>query len=749
MRRAPASATPPAPGESSVIPSYARLVVVVVSVVAAATLGIRSAPRPASASDAAPRVFAPFGEPLPGFDAEARARFDRGRIVAMRRFTPSAGLGPEYNAVSCAGCHEKPVVGGGASRYRGVFVARHSTDTFTTPFEHHFTTESVSRTPRGRTTATRAPLPFFGIGLLAEIPAEEILRRVDPNDRNDDGVRGKVNFERGFIGRFGRKAQMSSLQGFVRLALRDQMGVTTSPVKPLYLAERDAPVELPTRDGDLVADPELGPDELTDLLAFVALLAPPPPDPKNAETRAGEALFASTGCSGCHTPALRGPRGTVFAYTDLLLHDMGPELADDVVVGEANERDFRTQPLWGLAAAGLYLHDGRADTIDEAIRLHGGEALAATRKYDALPRAQRDALIAFLRSLGGSERRNDGLLPKDTRLPAPGDIGGPFAELSPTDAARFARGRELFDHDFEQSEGLGPKFNGDACRSCHFDPTIGGAGPSDVDVVRQGLLENGSFRPPGGGDTMAHRFGLSGDRPLPDPEANLFERRQTPALFGLGLVDAIPEEVIRARADPDDRDGDGVRGRVSLLDDGRVGRFGWKGQMATLADFTEDAFANELGVVASRRPLQGELSAQAFEDVVFFLSNLAPPRPSALSVDEESRGSALFVRFGCDACHTPELPARDGRRARLYSDLLLHDVAPAGARLIPQRSIRAFRTPPLWGIGRTAPYFHDGMAETLDAAIRRHDAEALRSRDSYASAADTDRAALLAFLNAR
>src|SRR5262249_43012590 len=145
---------------------------------------------------------------------------------------------PEYNGVSCGDCHEKPVTGGGASRYRSVFVTAGPKESFVVPFERHFTVDSVAR-PRGAKVALRVPPPFFGAGLLSEIPPEESASRADPSDRDGDGISGKVNFERGFIGRFGRKAQMSTLEGFVRLALLDHMGITTAPVPPPYNAERD------------------------------------------------------------------------------------------------------------------------------------------------------------------------------------------------------------------------------------------------------------------------------------------------------------------------------------------------------------------------------------------------------------------------------------------------------------------------------------------------------------------------------
>ena len=129
-----------------------------------------------------------------------------------------------------------------------------------------------------------------------------------------------------------------------------------------------------------------------------------------ADRTLGKETFQEVGCEKCHLPSLRGPRGAIPAYTDLLLHDMGDELADGFPMGEATGREFRTQPLWGIAAASPYLHDGRARTLDEAIRTHGGEAASIRDAYVALSPAGRQDLIAFLESLGGRAQRNRGLV---------------------------------------------------------------------------------------------------------------------------------------------------------------------------------------------------------------------------------------------------------------------------------------------------------------------------------------------------
>ncbi len=226
---------------------------------------------------------------------------------------------------------------------------------------------------------------------------------------------------------------------------------------------------------------------------------------------------------------------------------MGPDLADGMTFGLASGSEFRTQPLWGVAAEGPYLHDGRADTLDDAIRMHGGEAEAARDAYVALTGAEQNEVIAFLDSLGGSAQKSDGLLPPGAPTLPVGSLGGPDRPLSAGEQQLFLRGRRLFDRDTPLSAGLGPKFNGDSCRACHSLPVIGGAGFADVDVIRQGLLVDGVFTAPEDGTILSRDSTHLDIRPEPDPIANTFETRQTPPLFGLGFLDEHPG---RRRARP-------------------------------------------------------------------------------------------------------------------------------------------------------------------------------------------------------
>ncbi|MDB4975739.1 MAG: hypothetical protein JWN48_4080, partial [Myxococcaceae bacterium] len=669
-------------------------------------------------------IFAPLGEAMPRATEEQRQTFERGKKVVQRRFTPEQGLGPTFNLVSCGGCHERPVSGGSAGHYRDfLLVASRLPDGSYVPtgkngVQTQYQTSSVPLSPsdaRTNLSATRHPIPFFGTGLLAAIADPEILRRADEHDADKDGISGRPNYDRGFVGRFGRKAQTVSIEGFIRGPLFNHLGITSSPLSPALKAALPVPSavradgpsallrslvitrvsaqvaapEMPNHDDDGVADPELSEQDLFDLVSFSMLLAPPTPDSApSAAAQSGLAVFRELGCAKCHVEDLQGPGGLVPAYSDLLLHDMGASLADGIVMGQSTGSEFRTQPLWGVVATGPYLHDGRVSTLDGAVRAHDGEGRAAQQAYLALSPAEQAELIAFLESLGGRELASPGMLPPNTPIPIAGQLGAPRSRLSEAEQAQFVRGRAAFDRDIAIGEGLGPTFNGDSCRACHFDPVLGGAGPRDVDVIRQARSDGAELGPASGHGSMLHRHGNDEQRPAPDGQAALFERRQTPTLFGLGLVDEIDDAALLALADPNDSNGDGISGRARQLPGGKIGRFGWKSNVPSLEDFVRDGLSNELGLTlpasgSSFGILQDadavsdpEVDAQQIADLSFFLRTLAPPVPATSSAAPGllTAGRALFEQTGCAACHVPSLRARDGSVVPLYSDLLLHDV---------------------------------------------------------------------------
>lgn len=745
-------------------------------------------------------IFGQLGDPVPFATDEQLETFERGREVAERRFVPETGLGPTFNVVSCTSCHEKPQTGGSSGRYRDFILEGQALSdgsfqpTGVKGIQDHYSLGSVAYVYDDEDTNRRAlrnAIPFFGVGLIAEIEEAEILKNADPDDEDGDGISGRPNYDQGFVGRFGRKAQTVSIEGFIRGPLFNHVGITSNPlpaelqaklpvpsvaqqpegddgdlgtahvIGQAHQAQAAAPAE-PNFDEDEAPDPELSDQDLFDLVSFSMLLAAPKPDELDEDTERGQELFSDAGCGGCHVRGLSSPRGLIPLYSDLLLHDMGDERADGIPMGEAEPYEFRTQPLWGVSAVGPYLQDGAADTLDEAIRMHGGEAEAARDAYLDLSRGDRELVIAFLESLGGASQRSQGLLEPDAPIPDVGDFGGPERELSSDDLERFERGRVAFDRQMSIASGLGTTFNGDSCAACHVDPVMGGSGPKDVDVTRQGIVNDDLVYTQPDPGTMVHHQSLESRRPQPVEEANCFEHRQTPPLFGLGLVDQIPEQTILALQDPDDEDGDGIRGIAQVLEDGRVGRLGWKADVPSLAEFSRDGLTNEMGMtVADQENLtfgratdddgaaDPEVEVSDIEAITFFMSQLAPPPRTHSDRDLEDEGEVLFSDIGCATCHVPELETADGEPVHLYSDLLLHEVMPEDYRgiVVGLASMRAFRTSPLWGLSHTAPYMHNGLSFTIEDAIVAHDGEARDAREAFKDLSSDEREALLAFLD--
>ena len=214
---------------------------------AAVMLAVAGCPGPTKPPD----VFAAPGDILPTATAAQRATFKAGLAVATRRFGPKEGLGPDYNVTFCVACHEKPVFGGASPRYRNFNLVE---DAYGTPLGHSgvqslydVDTGYVPLAHGATVIATRNGTPFFGVGLLATVTAETIHSHADPNDTDHDGLRGRVNLVNGFVGRFGRKAQTASLEGFVRGPLFDHLGITTNPLSQKPRASSPSPATPPAR----------------------------------------------------------------------------------------------------------------------------------------------------------------------------------------------------------------------------------------------------------------------------------------------------------------------------------------------------------------------------------------------------------------------------------------------------------------------------------------------------------------------
>jgi CxxC motif-containing protein (DUF1111 family) len=347
------------------------------------------------------------GEPLAGLDAAQRDQFDRGKVIFNRVFEPETGLGPLFNAKACGECHEKPVAGGvgdevevHATAFLGGFVYQQEV----TPALKSALGIDKEPIPAKATAQGRRSSPdLLGFGLLDAVPDSEILAYADPDDRNHDGISGRPNrFFDGRLGRFGRKALVPTLAEFNEGAFPVEIGVTV-PAVPNEETVAGQPIPAGV---DPVPDPELDAQSVALVNAFVRFLAPPSPPKLKGASRRGPELFDKTGCAACHVPRLKTgdsdvkalAHREVAAYTDLLLHDMGPNLAD-ICLGLATPSEFRTEPLMGLRFSEKFLHDGRAGSIEEAIRLHGGEAVGSRDHFAALPAADREALLAFLKQL--------------------------------------------------------------------------------------------------------------------------------------------------------------------------------------------------------------------------------------------------------------------------------------------------------------------------------------------------------------
>ncbi|TDF86717.1 di-heme oxidoredictase family protein [Pseudomonas sp. H9] len=274
--------------------------------------------------------------------------------------------------------------------------------------------------PDTRFSARVAP-PMIGLGLLEAIPEEALLANADPHDSNGDGVRGRANqvwddaLGKTVIGRFGWKAGQPNIHQQNVHAFSGDMGLTSSlrPVDDCTPAQVGC-LQAPNGNG------ANGEQEVSDNIARIVLFytrnlaVPIRQDVDSPQVLAGKNLFHQAGCQSCHTPSFTTAANAaepelanqlIRPYSDLLLHDMGPGLADNRTEFKASGQDWRTPPLWGIgltqtvnAQAG-FLHDGRARTLLEAVLWHGGEAEAAKQHVLSFNAEQRAALLAFLNSL--------------------------------------------------------------------------------------------------------------------------------------------------------------------------------------------------------------------------------------------------------------------------------------------------------------------------------------------------------------
>jgi CxxC motif-containing protein (DUF1111 family) len=363
------------------------------------------------------------------------------------------GLGPVFNANSCVFCHSKGGTGGGGDldanvttygvRAPGVegvregVLHKYGDDSLALvgvpglpdirgdielrriPRAGVPVTSDTLRLPRGVRISQLNTPALFGAKLIDDLPESAIIANekaqrlrfgMAPPGGTEYPVGRATRTASGKVGRFGWKAQTASLGAFVRAACANELGLSNpSQAQPVVMSNPSySPAGLDLTDAQC--------DQLT---AFVGSLSRPterPENPAQAESaKEGKKLFASVGCADCHVPDVADVKGL---YSDLLLHHMGADLegggsyydgpplpalpasaTDPDPTGPATPAEWRTPPLWGVADSGPYMHDGRANSLEEAIRLHTGQGAASAARFNKLNVIEQGQLVAFLKTL--------------------------------------------------------------------------------------------------------------------------------------------------------------------------------------------------------------------------------------------------------------------------------------------------------------------------------------------------------------
>ncbi len=361
-------------------------------------------------------------------------------------------------------------------------------------------------------------------------------------------------------------------------------------------------------------------------------------------------------------------------------------------------------------------------------------------------------------------------------------FGEPLQGLTPNLLTRFQTGKAVFEREFDPRGGLGPVFNNTACAQCHNQGAIGGG--SDTLETRYGQVIDGVFNSLTQFDgQLLHSQGIGlfngvnfvGE--VVPPEANVVAHRRTTPLFGLGLVDAVPDQFLQDLAQFEQEFTPETAGRALVLTDvfsgqPRVGRFGWKCQIGTVLTFTGNAFLNEMGITTPffphENPPGGDVALLAANPAltnpndttatVMQLADhttfLAPPPRRPLSRNARL-GEGIFLGIGCANCHLPamrtgpnDVAALDEVKFFPFSDFLVHDMGTLNDAIAQQPATgQEMRTAPLWGARIRTSFLHDGRAKTVRDAILDHDGQGLAARNRFANLPAREQAQLLEFIN--
>ncbi|HET9627748.1 MAG TPA: di-heme oxidoredictase family protein [Kofleriaceae bacterium] len=389
---------------------------------APADAGIDSLP------DATGAVLQASDVPIDGLGHDEVLKFNDGDALFDLPFRPADGLGPLSIRSSCGACHEDGARGPGVVKKMAIVEADGVTaaaDQSALPYGHTIrdTLDAGATTPllapTGRTdvlVTTRVGPPVLGRGYIEAVADAELLRVAAEQQARTDGIHGKVNMvafasatspDAAFdnhkagdmvIGKLGLKARIATLDDFTADAFQGDMGLTT-PMRPTELANPDDLTD------DVRAGVDLDIDHVNRIAFYMRRIAIPR---RIGLTQRGQELFAQASCAVCHVPTLHTRADYPIAvlanidapiYSDLLLHDMGPALADGQTDGSADSLAWRTAPLIGERFTKQFLHDGRAHSVRDAIVAHAGEAAGAAQAFQALSADDQQLLVQFVEAL--------------------------------------------------------------------------------------------------------------------------------------------------------------------------------------------------------------------------------------------------------------------------------------------------------------------------------------------------------------
>ncbi len=383
----------------------------------------------------APESSDTIAEPIEGLTPYQTAFFVEGDELFAKIYTPEEGLGPIFIQNSCEGCHVGDGKGHpfnkltrfGKYNFDGTFD--YMLEKGGPQLQHRAIANYLyEQLPEDAThTSDRIAPIVIGMGLLAAVDDQTLLDLVEEQKANMDGITGRVNRVMPtdffvplaihddsagyYIGRFGKKASKVTLLDQVVFALKEDIGLTSD-----FDTEDPINYAIAANTSDGVPDPEVGSNVVNKLVFYMRTLkAPTRRNENDVDVIAGDEIFNQIGCVKCHIQTLTTAESEIESlsnkefhpYSDLLLHDMGSLLDDDYPEAGAKGGEWRTPPLWGLGLAddsqggtAYYLHDGRATTLEESIKMHAyGEAAAVIVNYENLSNGDKDKLYSFLMSL--------------------------------------------------------------------------------------------------------------------------------------------------------------------------------------------------------------------------------------------------------------------------------------------------------------------------------------------------------------